>query len=187
VSIQVVAFHLVDTAGIRDTEDAVEMIGVQRSREELSRASLVLVVEAVGDVPVELGPLEVPVIRVVNKIDLLAMAARKEAVDNVGVAVYLSAKSGDGIDLLRQALCEVAGVSGVTGDATFIARARHLDALGRARGELCDAGVALESGAGLELAAEGLRRAHKALQFITGEFSSDDLLGEIFGQFCIGK
>ena len=113
-----------------------------------------------------------------NKIDVAAEAPRV-----VGDEVWLSARTGAGVDLLRNKLLEAAGWQ-TAGEGMFMARARHLDALGRAAGHL---DAARESAAQLELFAEELRLAQGALSEITGEFTADDLLGEIFSKFCIGK
>jgi tRNA modification GTPase len=113
-----------------------------------------------------------------NKIDVTAEAPRV-----VGDEVWLSAKTGAGVELLRGKLLEAVGWQ-TAGEGAFMARARHLDALGRAAGHLA---AARESAAQLELFAEELRLAQAALSEITGEFTADDLLGEIFSTFCIGK
>jgi tRNA modification GTPase len=113
-----------------------------------------------------------------NKIDVTAETPRA-----LGDEVWLSAKTGAGVELLRNKLLEAAGWQ-AAGEGVFMARARHLDALGRAAGHLA---TARNSAAQLELFAEELRLAQAALSEITGEFTADDLLGEIFSKFCIGK
>jgi tRNA modification GTPase len=123
---------------------------------------------------------DIPRLTVHNKIDLADEAPRVSADGN---ELWLSAKSGAGMDLLRQRLLELAGWSS-QGEGVFIARARHLDALRRAGASLEGA---RNAGKQLEFFAEELRLGQEALSEITGEFGSDDLLGVIFSQFCIGK
>ena len=122
-----------------------------------------------------------------NKIDLAGVEARRSAVDGIA-EVWLSAKTGSGVDLLRQAILEVVGAEENTHDA-FLARERHVRALGTAREHLALAATHLSPMAApaLELCAEELRQAHDALGEITGAHTADDLLGAIFGRFCIGK
>ncbi|MDP2787856.1 MAG: tRNA uridine-5-carboxymethylaminomethyl(34) synthesis GTPase MnmE [Pseudomonadota bacterium] len=186
IQIEGIPIHLIDTAGLRETEDPVERLGIVRTWAVLDKADIaVLLVDAghgVGDQEttiLERLP-DIPLLTVHNKIDL-ADEAPRAAPD--GKEVWLSAKTGAGIELLRRQLLGLAGWRS-EGDGLFIARARHLDALRRA-------GESLESarGAGkqLEFFAEELRLAQDALSEITGEFGSDDLLGVIFSQFCIGK
>jgi len=182
---------LIDTAGLRATsDDAVEREGMRRAREEMKRADRVLFVidagadphgESFGEERRSL-PAGVPVTLLFNKSDVLGATAR--AAPSLP-HLYLSAATGDGIDALRQHLKDVAGYA-EGGAGTVSARARHLDALSRARAftERARAQLARRDG---ELAAEELRQAQQALGEITGEFTSDDLLGAIFGSFCIGK
>lgn len=190
VEIQGVPFHIIDTAGLRETQDAVERIGIERARAAAAQADLVLVVTeyARGVMPEDeaiLGQLPPGLPRVIvrNKIDLADVAPR--LAQEGGVAeVWLSAKTGEGVDLLQQALLRQVGWTG-GGEGIFMARARHLEALARAEERLAAAAEA--AGRGLELFAEELRLAHVALGQITGEFTADDLLGQIFSRFCIGK
>ena len=186
--------HLVDTAGLRDSSDPVEQLGMQRTREALARADLVISVRTVeapsGGTPVSLLALQAldalpsSVVRltVFNKIDLTGEAA-SECQDSAGWTIRLSARSGDGIDLLRAALLRLGGQS-ETGEGVFLARARHLAALQDAEGHLAAAAVGRLPA---DLLAEELRLAHEALGSIVGKMTSDALLGEIFGRFCIGK
>jgi tRNA modification GTPase len=195
--------NLIDTAGLRPTTDVIEAEGVRRARGEIGKADLVLyLVDAAADlepgnvsaetsgvaargVPTDDLPPGVPVAVVVNKIDLLGTPAR---VDTAAMPpeIHLSAKTGEGLDLLRAHLKMLAGYQIVDGSA-LSARRRHLDALSRAR-QLVQQGAENFSRAhALELFAEDLRLAQGALGEITGEFGSDDLLGEIFRSFCIGK
>jgi tRNA modification GTPase len=189
------AVNLVDTAGLRATNDVVEAEGVRRARAEMSKADLVLyLVDAVTapeprDVSAETSgaglPPGVPVVRVVNKIDLLGKRARIEA-GAAAVEIHLSAKTGEGLDLLREHLEQVAGHQGADA-GTLSARRRHLDALIRARQHVQQGVDNFRGAQALELFAEDLRLAQVCLGEITGEFGSDDLLGEIFRSFCIGK
>ena len=182
--------HIIDTAGLRDTEDHVERIGVERAWQALAQADRVLLVlddregfTAADQAILDQLPGQVPVTRVRNKIDLTGVAAGQAAADPPTIA--LSARTGAGLDSLRAHLQEAVGYSSDAG-GDFLARRRHLDALGDARGHLTQAHERLVEGAG-ELAAEELRLTQHCLNQITGEFTSDDLLGRIFGSFCIGK
>jgi tRNA modification GTPase len=186
IQIDGVPVHLIDTAGLRETEDLVERMGIARAWAALEQAdiALLLVDAGHGVGPEEAAILarlpEIPVLTVHNKIDLAEGTPR---VSGDGAEIWLSARTGAGIELLRRRLLELAGWHN-TGEGTFSARTRHLDALRRARAHL---EAARAAGRRLELFAEELRLAHHALAEITGEFSADDLLGVIFSQFCIGK
>jgi tRNA modification GTPase len=193
VEIGGVPLHVIDTAGLRPTTDAVEKIGIARTRAAIEGADLALIVtdareaDHPGDLAIaaELAP-ALPRIVVRNKIDLAGLEATS-SLANGTVAVALSAKTGAGIDLLRAAILELFGADEDM-EATFLARERHLRALGAAASHLAAASEHLNSTAPpLELFAEELRQAQAALTAITGEFSADDLLGEIFARFCIGK
>lgn len=183
---------IVDTAGLRESTDLVEAEGVRRSHTAVGRADRLLwVVEATEPVDVACAKLREtfpgsPVATIVqNKVDLVDADAAVLDCDGVPV-VRLSALTGEGLPLLTAHLKEVAGLLGEGGDALG-ARTRHVDALMRAATTLGDARAELVDSCALELAAEELRATQAALGEITGEFSSDDLLGEIFGSFCIGK
>lgn len=184
------AIHLVDTAGLRETEDPVEQLGIDRARKAVQDADLVLLVD-----DVERGKLDDPDwslaqiprtakrIRVLNKIDLLdRQPDKRQMCGETQVAV--SAKTAAGLALLHAAILEAAGRSPEGEEGVFLARERHLEALLRAAGHLRDAKNCLTH---LELFAEELRLAQLALSEITGEFTVDDLLGEIFSKFCLGK
>ncbi|MEW5966206.1 MAG: tRNA uridine-5-carboxymethylaminomethyl(34) synthesis GTPase MnmE [Pseudomonadota bacterium] len=184
IQIEGVPLHVIDTAGLRETEDAVERLGIERTWAAVEKAdvALLLVDAAHGIGDAEQAILarlpQVARLTVHNKIDATGEAPRA-----LGDELWLSAKTGAGVDLLRQKLLEAAGWQ-AAGEGAFMARARHLDALGRAAGHIA---AARGAAAQLELFAEELRLAQAALSGITGEFSADDLLGEIFGSFCIGK
>jgi tRNA modification GTPase len=184
---------IIDTAGLRESSDPVEREGLRRARIEVGRADRVLWVADVRE-PLDIalaaareaaGP-AVPFTLVRNKIDLVASGADTSVTIGTGdiEALRVSALTGEGIDAL---IAHLHAVAGFTGDApgTFSARRRHLDALERARGRL--AAARAHVAAALELAAEELRAAQTALGELTGELTSDDLLGEIFSTFCIGK
>ncbi|ODU04654.1 MAG: tRNA uridine-5-carboxymethylaminomethyl(34) synthesis GTPase MnmE [Thiobacillus sp. SCN 63-1177] len=184
IQIEGVPLHIIDTAGLRETDDTVEKLGIARTWEAAEKADVALLL---ADTAHGLSERETailarlpPVVRLTihNKIDVTGEAPRV-----AGDEVWLSARTGAGIDLLRGKLLASAGWQ-AAGEGTFMARARHLDALGRAAGHLA---VARESTGQLELFAEELRLAQAALSEITGEFTADDLLGEIFSSFCIGK
>lgn len=190
VEIDGVALTLVDTAGLRESPDVIEREGIRRARAELERADVALLVtDADGDAEADVALLAgVPAgarrIVVHNKIDRCERPARREHRGD-DVHLWLSAKTGAGLDLLHAELRDLA--TGAGGDGAWTARARHVSALERARTHLGAAASALvERNAG-ELAAEELREVQRALGEITGEFSTDDLLGEIFSAFCIGK
>ena len=192
IAIDGMPLHIADTAGLRDEADIVEAEGIRRARQEMTRADRILYVvdgqrgAAPADVDRELAalPSDVPVTLVINKIDLLALTSRYE--QSQPPRLYVSAITGEGMDLLREHLKECMGFQGADA-GTISARRRHLDALARADRHLQEARrQLLEQRAG-ELMAEELRQAQQALAEITGEFTSDDLLGRIFSTFCIGK
>jgi len=186
--------HLVDTAGLRTAGDVVEEEGIRRAKVEIRLADRVLYVtdaseagkddHSAVDLPTDLPP-GVPVTQLVNKIDLVGIGARLDE-HAAMTRVFVSAQTGEGIDLLKAHLKQSAGFREESSDA-LSARRRHLDSLVRARKLVEDAGVTLAEHHASELMAEDLRLAQQALGEITGEFSSDDLLGEIFSSFCIGK
>ncbi len=189
MAIEGVPVHFVDTAGLRVATDAVEKIGIQRAWREIHQADLaLLIVDAtVGVAPADLEilselPENLKKIIVFNKIDLLKQAPEEFQTMN-RVEVRLSAKTGDGLNLLRTALLRSIGWQ-PTEEGNFIARERHLQALRDSEASL---DRAVNGPNSLELVAEELRLAQQAFASITGEFSADDLLGEIFSRFCIGK
>ncbi len=181
ILIEGVPIVVVDTAGLRESQDEVEQLGMERTRQEMERADVVLVILEAGKLEAPQGPLPEAAVRlnVVNKIDLVpgAVAGRR------GGEVYVSAKTGAGIDALRVAVLEAAGWTS-RGESVFLARERHLRALGTARVHLQSAASQV---AQWEFFAEELRLAQLALGEISGRVSADDLLGEIFSRFCIGK
>jgi tRNA modification GTPase len=190
ICIEGIPVHVIDTAGLRPSSDPVEKLGIARTWAAIEHADLVVLLvdatqgESAADREI-MGrlPTALPRLRVMNKIDLLR---RPPAFDRGqdGGRVWLSAKTGDGVDLLIRAMMEAVGWSGSSPEGLFMARERHLQALQFTRTHLEHASHQV---ANLELFAEELRLAQQALGSITGQFTTDDLLGEIFGRFCIGK
>jgi tRNA modification GTPase len=188
--------NLIDTAGLRSAVDAVEAEGVRRALAELARADRVLYIldaaapaseSSASELAAQLEnlPKGVPVTLIFNKIDLSGAQANVDE-SRDPPQVFLSARTGAGLELLRAHLKNRAGYR-VGDSGALSARRRHLDALERAKGCVEQAAQILTTSRAFELFAEELRRAQLALGEITGEFSSDDLLGEIFSSFCIGK
>ena len=184
-----IPLHIIDTAGLRDSDDLVEKEGIKRAWHELKQADCVLLVVDIND-PDEQKylseeikstlPSEIPIINVFNKIDTLGLSPKSKS-----LSVYLSAKSGKGIDNLKTIIKQVVGYQ--PNEGQFLARRRHLHALDEAKNLLLTGQVQLTEHRAGELLAEDLRLAHHSLSEITGEFTSDDLLGKIFSSFCIGK
>ena len=189
LNLEGVPLNIVDTAGLRDSSDEVEVLGIQRSWRAIDQADLVLLLVdaargltgADEDILAKL-PAGLHRIIVFNKVDLCSDHARTESASGE-TRIYLSAKTGQGVELLRSALLEAAGWRSGDEDV-FIARERHIAALERVDQILMQASGQLRNP---ELLAEELRVAQIALGSIVGEFTSDDLLGEIFSRFCIGK
>ncbi|MEK7207300.1 MAG: GTPase, partial [Pseudomonadota bacterium] len=183
--------HIVDTAGLRASRDEIESEGIRRAREQMTHADRILLVlddSASGGVPAEVVqhlPKNLAHTVVRNKIDLTGHAAGIVNTPS-GVEILLSAKTGAGLDALRQHLKDCMGFQPV-GEGTFIARRRHLDAIRRAQDHVTRGRAQLKESRAGELLAEELRLAQQTLSEITGEFTSDDLLGRIFSSFCIGK
>lgn len=188
INLEGMPLHIVDTAGLRESDDPVEKIGIERAWREVEQADLILML--VDDTQSESSehnvilakfPPTIPILIVHNKVDLTGKSVGKQ-----GQHLYISAKQGLGLEVLKAELKARMGYQGARED-TFMARRRHLQAL-----EITQAAVEraeqqlLVFNAG-ELMAEELRLAQDALGQITGRFTSDDLLGEIFSSFCIGK
>ena len=180
--------HVIDTAGLRESDDPIEQEGIRRAWEEIERADLILLLidgargrSAEDEATLARLP-DKPLLTVINKIDLTGDPVSERVEDDT---LRLSARTGAGIDVLRHELRQFAGLAEHSEDP-FIARRRHLEALQAAQLGLAEAADSLALGAG-ELAAESLRRAQTAMEAITGRYTADDLLGEIFGSFCIGK
>ncbi|OGO90284.1 MAG: tRNA uridine-5-carboxymethylaminomethyl(34) synthesis GTPase MnmE [Coxiella sp. RIFCSPHIGHO2_12_FULL_44_14] len=188
--------HIIDTAGLRETADVVEQEGVRRARQAIQQADLVLLVidgSKNEDANREIQriyqqmqlPESLPMAIVVNKIDLIGEPATTTQLDDISV-IKISAKWQTGIAELRAFLREFMGFNREQ-EGVFIARRRHLDALSRTEALLTQGFLQLKQHRAAELLAEDLRQAQLKMSEITGEFSSDDLLGEIFSSFCIGK
>jgi tRNA modification GTPase len=201
IQIEGVPLHIIDTAGLRDSSDEVERIGIARAWDEIAGADAVLFlhdlerldapeyIAADADIESALAeklPASIPVIDVWNKLDR-APAVVAASAPGKRSGVWLSARTGEGLDGLRRNLLEVAGWQSAP-EGIYIARARHVQALHAVGAHLNEAAAQLDAqGPALDLLAEELRLAQNALSAITGEFSSDDLLGVIFSSFCIGK
>jgi tRNA modification GTPase len=189
IQIEGIPLHIIDTAGLRDTTDEVEKIGIARTWQEIARADVVVrlvdvragLTEADAAIDARL-PAGVERITVFNKVDLMARSPERTE-DAAGISLYLSAKADQGVELLRAELLRVAGWHR-HGEDVILARERHLIAL---REALARVEAALDARHALELMAEELRLAQEAVNEITGEFTPDDLLGVIFSRFCIGK
>jgi len=190
ISVQGVPLHIIDTAGLREPRDEVENIGISRTWIEISKADIVLWISDAVRTETWTGipeiqqrlPVGAAQIQVKNKIDLIEAQPEKRILDET-MEISISAKTGAGIDLLRTAILDAAGWSR-RGEGIYMARARHLQALREAANHLTQAIAHIGQ---IDLLAEELRLSQRALAEITGEFASDDLLGEIFSRFCIGK
>lgn len=202
IQIEGVPLHIIDTAGLRESGDEVERIGIARAWEEIAGADAVLFLHdleraqvpeyVAGDADIastlaQKLPPHIPVIDVWNKLDTAAAGAPAPAADHPAAGVQLSARTGQGLDHLRRRLLQTAGWQSAP-EGLYIARARHVQALQTVDQHLQEANAQLQAqGPALDLLAEELRLAQNALNAITGEFTSDDLLGVIFSSFCIGK
>lgn len=196
ITLDGVPVHIIDTAGLRDTDDVVEQIGIERSQKAVREADVALIlidpaegINAKTQAILDSLPPTLKKIEIRNKIDLAGETAEMVS-DGLKLAggadtlIKLSAKTGAGLDLLKQALLNEIGWQGES-EGLFLARRRHLAALHEAEAELENA--ALCGNRQIELLAEHLRLAQAACSEITGEFTADDLLGVIFSRFCIGK
>ncbi len=189
IQINGIPLHIIDTAGLRATEDPVEKMGISRAWQELERADVILqlvdaragITDADRMISAQL-PSGIERLVIENKCDLADKPTQRFELDG-RIHLCLSARSGEGVSLLRDELLRVAGWAG-TGEDVVLARARHIEALAHAAEK---SALAIRRLGQTELCAEELRLAQGALSSITGEFSSDDLLGEIFSRFCIGK
>lgn len=191
IQIEGIPLHLIDTAGLRESEDVVEKIGIARTWKEIEQADVIIrLVDGrlgVTENDLEINdrlPAGIPVVWVYNKVDLLDRdAGVTEESDTGEVRIWLSARTGAGLDLLKNTLLKIAGWEN-SGEDVFLARERHIEALRAASAHLLQAqDVYVQT----ELLAEELRLAQESVNMITGEFGADDLLGVIFSRFCIGK
>ena len=189
INIDGMSLNIVDTAGLHNSEDIVEQEGIKRAKTEIQKADLVLLVFDAQDDNPDLSILpdgleNTPLFIIKNKIDLVNSDSTNANFDKYEL-VSISAKDGTGIDILTNKLSNFAGLNNV-GEGVYLARQRHINALELALDAIDNSIEQLDSGSA-ELMAEDLRQAGQYMGSITGEFSSDDLLGEIFSSFCIGK
>jgi len=181
--------HIIDTAGLRESDNVIEKEGVRRAHEEISKADLILLLIDASEI--EMDDLSaslstnIGIVKVYNKIDLTGQAPGIEQTGN-GCRCYLSIKTGAGLDLLKQYLKQSVGYNEAADDV-FIARRRHIDVLDKGLEFVTSALNQLQTSHAGELVAEDLRQAQNCLSEITGRFTTDDLLGRIFSSFCIGK
>jgi tRNA modification GTPase len=193
IDIDGLPLHVLDTAGLRDSDDAVEREGVRRAAAEMTRADRVLFVIDTAADPAGRAfqeerarlPADVPVTLVFNKMDLGTGLAMDDTVSGPP-RIHVSAATGEGLDLLRTHLKSCVSFQ-TAGNGSISARRRHLEALARARECVETAARELNERRAGELIAEELRLGQRALEEITGSFTADDLLGRIFSSFCIGK
>jgi tRNA modification GTPase len=194
IAIDGLPLHIIDTAGLRDSTDPLERIGIDRAHSEIAQADRVLLViddsnfEAERDTDVLLNQRDItaPITLIHNKCDLSGAAPEAYQDAQGRTHIRISARSGAGLELLAKHLKDSAGYTG-TDQSTFIARRRHLEALSAATRHITNAKTQLEHPQTIDLAAEDLRLAQNALGEITGEVTSEELLGKIFSSFCIGK
>jgi tRNA modification GTPase len=181
--------HIIDTAGLRESDNIVEQEGIRRAHEEIKKADKILLLidarEPEDSALIESLPTHISITKIYNKIDLMGMEPQIKQ-DKDSTEIYLSIKTGIGLDLLTQHLKQSVGFNEAT-DNVFIARRRHIEALTKAHDYIDSALNQLQTSLAGELVAEDLRLAQNHLAEITGQFSSDDLLGRIFSSFCIGK
>ncbi|HEY8084290.1 MAG TPA: tRNA uridine-5-carboxymethylaminomethyl(34) synthesis GTPase MnmE [Methylophilaceae bacterium] len=189
IQIEGVPLHIVDTAGLRETDDEIERFGIARTWQAIQGASVALLLldaqqgmDQADELILQQLPQSLPLIKIMNKSDLAQETPRIVKTD-AATSIYLSAKTGEGLPLLRSHLLEMAGWHS-SAEGIFTARERHLVALRQVQTCLARANEQLQQA---ELVAEELRLAQEALSSITGEFTNEDLLGEIFSRFCIGK
>lgn len=190
IQIDGMPLHIIDTAGLRISENIVEQEGIRRAHEEILKADKVLLLIDARNPEhqsiLQSLPREINMTKIYNKIDLLGIEPELKATDNQGTQIYLSVKTGEGMDLLKQHLKDSVGFN-EEADNVFISRRRHIEALNKGL-EFVESGLLqLKNNQAGELVAEDLRQAQICFSEITGEFTSDDLLGEIFSSFCIGK
>ncbi|EGW23110.1 tRNA uridine-5-carboxymethylaminomethyl(34) synthesis GTPase MnmE [Methylobacter tundripaludum] len=181
--------HIIDTAGLRESDNAIEQEGIRRAHEEIKNADKILLLidarEAETESLLKTLPSGGNITQIYNKIDLLGLKPEIKQTE-LGTQIYLSIKTGDGMELLKQHLKQSVGFNEAT-DNVFIARRRHIEALNKGHEFVESALDQLRGSQAGELVAEDLRQAQNSLAEITGKFTSDDLLGKIFSSFCIGK
>ena len=205
LTVEGVKFRFIDTAGLRPTDDAIESIGIERSYKKISQAAVVLAIldltageeengALISDIVSRIKPSEQKIIVLLNKVDLLGpninvslLNNSVSSADEKVVKIYISAKTGFGLDLLKNELAKTQKDKTFDSDQAVVTNLRHYQALSEAAGCLEKVSLGITSGTPTELLAEDLRQALNQLGTITGEVTSDDILGEIFSRFCIGK
>ena len=205
LTVEGVKFRFIDTAGLRPTDDAIESIGIERSYKKISQAAVVLAIldltageeengALISDIVSRIKPSEQKLIVLLNKVDILApninvslLNNSVSSADEKVVKIYISAKTGFGLDLLKNELAKTQKDKTFDSDQAVVTNLRHYQALSEAAGYLEKVSLGITSGTPTELLAEDLRQALNQLGTITGEVTSDDILGEIFSRFCIGK
>ena len=205
MTVEGVKFRFIDTAGLRPTDDAIESIGIERSYKKITQAAVVLAIldltageeengALISDIVSRIKPSEQKLIVLLNKVDILApninvsiLNNSVSSADEKVVKIYISAKTGFGLDLLKNELAKTQKDKTFDSDQAVVTNLRHYQALSEAAGYLEKVSLGITSGTPTELLAEDLRQALNQLGTITGEVTSDDILGEIFSRFCIGK
>ncbi|MGZ5059990.1 MAG: tRNA uridine-5-carboxymethylaminomethyl(34) synthesis GTPase MnmE [Methylobacter sp.] len=181
--------HIIDTAGLRESDNAIEQEGIRRAHQEIKNADKILLLIDAREPDIESVLKTLPsggnITLIYNKIDLLGLEPEIKQTE-LGTQIYLSIKTGNGMELLKQHLKQTVGFNEAT-DNVFIARRRHIEALNKGHQFVESALEQLQGSQAGELVAEDLRQAQNSLAEITGKFTSDDLLGKIFSSFCIGK
>lgn len=182
VVIDDIKFRFVDTAGLHDTDDRLEQMGIERTERAMRQAQIVLYVVEADNHTFELPKLtdKQTLIVVANKMDLSA----ERTIDG---AIYISARNGEGVDMLRTALRNTIDTDGLYRGEVVVSNLRHFEALTRAHASLQAALAALDNGISEELLSEDIRSAITSLAEITGKITSDDILKNVFSRFCIGK
>ena len=182
VVIDDIKFRFVDTAGLHDTDDKLEKMGIERTEKAIQKAQIILYMTEPSQSELELPTLgdEQTLLLVVNKIDTSTERHFEEA-------IYISAREGEGVDELRKALRATVDTEGLYRGEVVVSNLRHFEALSRAHRDMTQAISALDMGISEELLAEDIRSAITALAEITGRITSDDILKNIFSHFCIGK
>ncbi|QFY44701.1 tRNA uridine-5-carboxymethylaminomethyl(34) synthesis GTPase MnmE [Candidatus Methylospira mobilis] len=193
IQIDGMPLHLIDTAGLRDSNDPIEQEGMRRAREAMRNAGRILFImdESAkrpedNEILPELLPGNIPVTCIHNKID---KSGARPGIQTIGgnVHIHLSVKTGKGMDILKTHLKQIAGYDDDSGETVFTARRRHLDALRQAQDHIGSALTLIAHSGPLELSAEEMRLAQQALSEITGKFTTEQLLDRVFSSFCIGK
>jgi tRNA modification GTPase len=182
VVIDDIRFRFVDTAGLHDTDDKLEQMGIERTERAMRQAQIVLYMVE----PLQSG-VEMPQLAEGQQLILVVNKADTTSVRDIDDAIYISAREGDGVDELRRALRETVDTEGLYRGEVVVSNMRHFEALNRAHESMQAALSALEMGISEELLAEDIRSAITALSEITGRITSDDILKNVFANFCIGK